>query len=155
MQIKESGQDGFWEQQRGVYPCNIRNNFVGTVEAEALRDGVAIFDNNAFVTAWVSIILLEASHVTKGPAPTDQQLDLALEALSTYHDKNSPPGDGITMFWPQAYNSSAKLWYPDPVNIEKVGHGADAMYNFIHKVLDDAHLESVWEKYFESSQHVL
>ena len=155
MQIKESGKDGLWEQQKGVYPCNIRNNFVGGLDSEVLRDRVAIFDNNAFVTAWVSIILLEAAGVSKGPTPTDQQLYLALEALATYHDNNSPSGDGTMVFWPQAYNSSVKQWYCRPVNVEKVGDSADALLNFIHRVLDDAHLEKLWQKAFSSMQHVL
>ncbi len=138
-----------------MYPCNIRNNFAGELDSEVLRDRIAIFDNNAFVTAWVSILLLEASRVNKGPVPTDQQLYLALDALATYHDRNSPPGDGTMVFWPQAYNSSVKQWYCNPVNVKKVGKDADAILDFIHRVLDDAHLEKLWNKAFSSMQHIL
>ena len=75
--------------QKGVYPCYIRINFVRSWQAEILRREIAVFDNNAFVTAWVTILTLEAASVKNGPAPTDEQLFLALEALGTYHDRNS------------------------------------------------------------------
>ena len=107
------------------------------------------------MTAWVSILLLEASRVKNGPLPTDQQLSLALEALETYHDRNSPAGDGIMVFWPQAYNSSDGLWYCYPGNMKKVTDDVDSMFNFIHKVLDDVHLEKVWNESFAGEQRIL
>ena len=76
-------------QQRGVYPCHILQNFAGSVEAEILRDSIGVFDNNAFVTLWVSVILLEAARFKNGPSPTDKQLYLALDVLESYHDKQS------------------------------------------------------------------
>lgn len=144
-----------WEKQKGVYPCHIRNNVARVVGAEFIRDKIAIFDNNAFVTAWVSILLLEAARTENGPVPTDQQLALALDALGGYHDKNSPAGDGTMVFWSQSYNSSVKQWYCNPVNINRVGKDADALFNFIHAVLDDMHLERVWNSTFDRAQHVL
>lgn len=150
-----SGQHGMWVYQRGVYPSYIRNNLNGGPESEILRDKIAIPDNNAFVTLWVSIILLEAARVKNAPAPTDQQLHLALEALHSYHDNNSPAGDGTMVFWPQSYNSSSKLWYASPVNIARLGHDAEDMFNFVHKVLDDLHLEAVWKKIFEEEDTMI
>lgn len=151
----ESGNHGIWEVQRGVYPCNIRNNFVSTREAEILRREMAVFDNNAFVTAWVTILLLETAGIKKGPVPTDKQLSLALEALHSYHDNNSPAGDGTMVFWPQRYNSSVKLWYCDPVNVNTVGDDADKMLDFIHKMLDDLGLERLWNSTFDMIQKTL
>ena len=138
-----------------MYPSVVRNNFVGEPESEILRDKIAVPDNNAFVTLWVSIMLLEAARVKNGPAPTDQQLYLALDALHSYHDSNSPAGDGTMVFWPQSYNSSAKLWYCNPVNLARIGDGVEGMFNFVHKVLDDLHLEEVWKKVFSDEQGVM
>jgi hypothetical protein len=155
LQTKVSGQQGMWMYQKGVYPSSIRNNFVGEPESEILRDRVAVPDNNAFVTLWVSIMLLEAARVKNGPVPAVEQLHLALDAINGYHDNNSPAGDGTMVFWPQSYNSSVQQWYCDPVNVEKVGQDMESMYNFIHTVLDDVHLEEVWKKLFKQQQGIL
>lgn len=144
-----------WEYQRGVYPCNIRNNFVGDPGSEVLRDKIAIPDNNAFVTAWVSIMLLETAAIKNGPVPSDEQLYLALDALYTYHDNNSPRGDGTLVFWPQSYNSSAGQWYCNPVNIAAVVKDVDGVFNSIHKLLDDMHLESLWKKTLGYLQRIM
>ena len=141
--------------QKGVYPCYIRINFVRSWQAEILRREIAVFDNNAFVTAWVTILTLEAASVKNGPAPTDEQLSLALEALGTYHDRNSPEGDGSMVFWPQSYNSSVQQWYCDPVNVDTLANDADKMMDFLHKALDDLHLEKIWNSTFERLQETL
>ena len=144
-----------WDYQKGVYPSDVRINFVEVPESEILRDKMVVPDSNAFVTLWVSIMLLEAARVKNGPEPTDQQLYLALDALHSYHDNNSPAGDGTMVFWPQSYNSSAKLWYCNPVNLDKIGGGMEGMFNFVHEVLDDLHLEEVWKKLFDHEEKVL
>lgn len=68
---------------------------------------------------------------------------------------NSPIGDGTTVFWPQAYNSSVKQWYAYPVNMERVAHGADDVLNFIHKVLDGLELEKLWNETFATFQKIM
>ena len=138
-----------------MYPCQIRLNFVGSPEAELMRDRVGVFDNNAFVTLWVTVMLLEAARVEWGPHPSDNQLYLALEALQSYHDNNSPPGDGTMVFWPQSYNSSVKQWYCRPANVDLVARSMDKGFDMIHKLLDDLGLERVWNKSFEGFQNIL
>lgn len=135
--------------QKGIYSSHVRNNFAQEVESEELRDAIAIPDNNAFVTLWITSMLLEAAAINEGPVPSSEQLLIALDALGSYHDKNSPAGDGTMVFWPQVYNSSAKYWYCSPVNMAWMGRDAIDMYAFIHKMLDDIHLEEVWKKVFE------
>lgn len=141
--------------QKGVYPCYVRVNFVGTREAEILRRDMVAFDNNAFVTAWVTILLLEAAATSKGPVPTDKQLSLALEALSTYHDKNSPVGDGTMVFWPQSYNSTAKLWSCQPANLQATAKNGDKVLNSLHRVLDDLGLGKMWNSTFLPFQEMV
>ena len=125
---------------------------VGEPEAEILRDRVAIPDQNAFVTLWVSVMLLEAARIKNGPLPTDEQISMALEAINSYHDNNSPAGDSTMVFWPQSYNSSVKQWYCYPPNLEWIGNDVQAMLSFLHEALDDLHLEKIWEKMFEGEE---
>ena len=125
------------------------------MESEELRDRIAIPDNNAFVTLWITAMLLETAAINDGPIPSSEQLLIALEALESYHDKNSPAGDGTMVFWPQVYNSSANYWYCSPVNMAWIGRDAIDMFAFIHKMLDDVHLEEVWKKVFESESKVM
>ena len=115
-------------------------------EQTLLRDAVSIFDNNAFVTLWVSSILLEAARFRDGPLPSDEQLLYALAAVSTYHDKNRPLEDGVLVFWPQVYNETARLWSCGPENLEKVVAVGDDVLNYLHKILDDLGLEGIWNK---------
>lgn len=125
------------------------------MESEILRDLISFPDSNAFVTLWVSVILQETALIKNGPVPSDEQLHLALEAIGSYHDNNSPVGDGSTVFWPQSYNSSMKQWYCNPPNIGSVGRDGDDFLNHLHKILDDLGLESVWNKTFRHEQDIL
>jgi len=133
-------------KQFGVYPCDIRANFHGAPEFSLLRDAFACFDNNAFVTLWVSSILLEATKFWKGPLPTDSQLYFALEAISEYHDKNYDMDEGILVFWPQTYNETDAKWSCEPENIGNIVHDGEEVLEELHKVLDDLGLVRLWDK---------
>lgn len=155
LQILGPKKDSPLVYQRGLYPCDIRLNFAGIPEAEMLRRELGLFDNNAFVTLWVSVILLEAARFKDGPVPTDQQLELALEAVGSYHDLNYPPGDGLLVFWPQSYNSTSKKWYCYPANAAKAGDDVLDIFAFFHKALDALGLERVWNTTLEPIEREL
>ena len=138
-----------------MYPGQIRVNFAGFPEAKMLRRSLEVFDNNAFITLWVTVALLEASLLEEGPSISDDQLDLAIQALSSYHDKNLPIGDGIMVFWPQSYNSTSKEWYCNPVNVANTGYGMIGVLNYFHKLMDDMGLEKLWNKTLERTYEVL
>ena len=138
-----------------MYPCHIRENFAGFPEAKMLRRGLEVFDNNAFVTLWVSIALLEASEIEGGPQLTDEQLELAIQALSSYHDKNLAVGNGLLVFWPQSYNSTSKEWYCDPVNVDNVGFGMIGVLGYFHKAMDALGLEKLWNSTFARVDQML
>ena len=135
------------KKQFGVYPSYIRSNFAGTREAELLRV-VGIFDNNAFVTLWVSSVLLETARFQKGPPPSDDQLLRALQAIQTYHDKNYLER-GVLIFWPQQYNETSREWFCGPENLEPQTEEFEKMMKELHKILDDLGLEKFWEEVFE------
>ena len=98
---------------------------------------MACFDNNAFVTLWVSSILVEASRFPSGPTPSDFQLYNALEALSTYHDKNHLLKESILVFWPQAYNESTGEWHSGPDNLGHLATYEVEVLEWLDKILAD------------------
>ena len=135
-------------KQPGVYPSDIRLNFNGFVEANLLRDGIAFFDDNAFVTLWTTIILLEAQKFSKPPpAPSEDQLHLALKAVRAYHDKNRPSEDSVLVFWPQAYNASTDTWVCGPVNLGGVAQRNKKTLDFVSKVFHELGLGHLWDKF--------
>ena len=109
-----------------------------------LRDAISIFDNNAFVTLWISIIQLEAARFNDGPLPSDEQLLNALTAVNTYHDKNRASEDGILVFWPQTYNKTAGMWFCRPDNFGRLETLADDILIDFHKIFKDLGLEGIW-----------
>lgn len=133
-------------EQFGVYPSYIRINFYGNEEEVLLRHVVAVFDSNAFVTLWVTTMLLEAARQPGGPQPSYQQLYYALEAVSEYHDRNYALEDSILVFWPEVYNETAKFWYCGPENLKYFVDGGLAVLNALHKLLDDLGLGKLWNK---------
>ena len=147
--IEQIGKDDstvFNEKQFGVYPCDIRINFCCSSEFALLRDGITIFDNNAFVTLWVSSILLEAARFRDGPLPTGDQLLHALQAIGTYHDKNHAPESGVLVFWPQVYNETSRVWSCGPRNLLKVTETGEDVLDHLHKIFNDLGMEGIWNK---------
>ena len=146
LQIGKDDSTIFNEKQFGVYPCDIRMNFCCSSELTLLRDDITVFDNNAFVTLWVSSILLEAARFRDGPLPTEDQLLHALEAINTYHDKNHTPGDGVLVFWPQVYNATRGAWSCGPKNLLQVTETGEDILDHLHKIFDDLGMEGIWNK---------
>lgn len=118
--IKENRPYSFpirWQQDKGMYPSNIRLNFAGVPYMAAVRDSFSVFDNNMFATSWITTCILEAHLYAKAPRPTDTQLSMALEAIGRYHDKNRGHDTSVMTFWPQVYNESMKMWESSPSNL--------------------------------------
>ena len=134
-------------KQVGVYPSYIRVNFNSLPESAVLRDAVAFFDDNAFVTLWTTIILLESQRFPNPPPPPSElQFHLALEAISSYHDKNRPFKDSILVFWPQKYNSTSKTWRCGPVNLGALADEEQEFNEFMQNLLNDLGLGFLWKK---------
>ena len=86
------------------------NNIVGGPEQVLLRENLKIYDNNAFVTLWVTVLQLEAALLPSGPDLGEEQLSLALDAIASYHDRNKPEGSSVLVFWPQKFNKTTETW---------------------------------------------
>lgn len=125
-------------------------NFNGDPSSRPVRDFAAIFDNNAFVTLWVSTILLETAQFSSAPQPSYDQLKLAIEAVATYHDSNRKKEDGILVFWPQTRNTSSGRYFCDPQNLTPLADAADDFLKDIKKLLTDLGLEKYFDKIFGS-----
>ena len=151
LQIKETTPYVFpitFYKQKGVYPSDIRLAFSGSPEDTILRREFKIFDNNAFVTLWVSSLLLETVRFDKTARPSDKQLLNALEAISTYHDKNFLNTSRI-VFWPQTYNESEGMWTCSPLNLNKVVNMGDDFLIFAANVLKDLDLKKYSDEILE------
>lgn len=113
---------------------------------QVLRQEFEFLDSNAFVTLWVSSILLEVTRFNKDLIPSDAQLLDAIKAISTYHDRNRLKENSILVFWPQVYNSSAKEWKCGPVNLNEVVKDSERLEDYVRKILKDVGMEKLWDK---------
>ena len=109
-----------WQQDKGLYPSEIKFNFAGEPYKAEARDLFSVFNNNMFATSWITTCILEAYLYAKAPRPTDAQLSMALEAIGQYHDKNRGYNNSVMTFWPQVYNQSTKTWESTPTNLLKI-----------------------------------
>ena len=133
-------------KQFGIYPSNIRVNYCGGPDETLLRHLLAIYDSNAFVTLWVTSMLLEAAQQPSGPQPTSTQLYHGLQALSTYHDRNYPSENSMLIFWPEKYNESTGFWSCGPANLQYLVDDALTVLDALQKMLDDLGLKKLWEE---------
>ena len=131
-----------------MYPSYIQVNICGYPFAEILRNAIKFFDDNAFVTMWISSILLEITRFDSKNNLPDEQLLSSIEAISSYHDKNYPINDSILVFWTETYNSSTSMWTCGPVNLNGIAKEGEGLANYIKHILDDLGMSILW-KYIE------
>ncbi|XP_019646956.1 PREDICTED: uncharacterized protein LOC109487404 [Branchiostoma belcheri] len=132
-------------RQKGLYSSMIRLNVHGPPEVSVLRD-MGLYDNNAFATLWIVTCLLESHTYGTAPAPDPGRLQLAVDAVNTFHSKNLP-GQSAMDFWPQVYNESGGVWVQSPENLLQVmqlGEN-DFPWNTIKKVLLGLGLDKLWK----------
>ena len=114
-----------WAKRRGLYESDIRINFAGIPALQELRSGpvTRVFDNDMFSTGWIVTALLEANLYGKGaPVYNSYRLQIALEVLSTYNNKNDPNAAKslLRTFWPQSFNKTTGMWFQEPINIRNL-----------------------------------
>ena len=109
-----------WAKKRGEYPTYMMFNYFGEPEEVLVRENVRIYDSNAFVTLWVTILQLEAASFPGGPALEEKQLLMALDALQAFHDRNKGEGSSIIVFWPQKFNKTTGVWVSEAINFNLV-----------------------------------
>ncbi|KAJ8320068.1 hypothetical protein KUTeg_001655 [Tegillarca granosa] len=104
-------------KDKGMYESDVKMYFHGDSEMHLLRESMSVFDNNMFATCWITIGLLESHRYGKAPKPSKKQMQLALEAISMYTDKNRNYANSVMNFWPQVYNRTAYAWQSTPQNL--------------------------------------
>ena len=97
------------------------------------------------MTLWISSILLEIARFNNNVLPSDKQLIDAIEAISTYHDKNHPINDSILVFWPQTFNQSTDVWYCEPVNLNGLVKDFETFSKYVKTILEDIGLSKLWD----------
>eukprot|EP01120_Amphizonella_sp_Union-15-10_P013124 TRINITY_DN6057_c0_g1_i1.p1 TRINITY_DN6057_c0_g1~~TRINITY_DN6057_c0_g1_i1.p1 ORF type:complete len:627 (-),score=103.35 TRINITY_DN6057_c0_g1_i1:45-1925(-) len=119
-QIKESQNyiPPFISEQKlkGLYPSYVHLNFHGEPEMTALRRDVKFFDNNMFVTNWVTQVLLEFDEFGIISVPPSQ-ISLSINTLVQFRDKNLPKAytEPLYSFWQQILQNGT--WTAWPTNI--------------------------------------
>ena len=89
--------------------------------------------------------MLETVRFDKTAQPSDKQLLNAIEAISTYHDKNFPNASRL-VFWPQTYNESGGMWTCAPTNLDKGVEMGDDFLKFAAKILKDLDLKKLQDE---------
>ncbi|XP_041377994.1 uncharacterized protein LOC121390278 [Gigantopelta aegis] len=109
-----------WRKEKGGYGSEVKVNTHGPPELAFIRDMPGVYDNNMFVTSWITIVLMEAYLYGDCPKPSSEQIVLALDSISSYHDKNRHYNSSIMNFWPQRYNATVDFWQSSPENLYHV-----------------------------------
>ncbi len=119
------------EKLKGLYPSFIHLNFHGGnsksktefndvgPEMTLLRREIGFYDNNMFVTAWVSQIMLELTKLGVIEFPETPLME-SLQTLLSFKDKNHPEDTPIYCFWKQIeknLTSNETVWIEWPTNI--------------------------------------
>lgn len=140
-----------WAEKLGLYKSNIRINVFGDPVLQAVRNGdlTTVFDNDMFSTGWIITCLMEAQLYGKGAPSLDvSRLQLALEAIGQYNNKNDPNSAKslLRTFWPQTYNKTLNIWQQQPINIRNVVLNVEKIpWNDIEKFFSALHLEKFVE----------
>lgn len=116
-------------------------NIVGGPEKVLLRNNAKFFDNNAFITLWVTVLQLEAALLPGGPQ-LGEELSLALDAIQSYHDRNQQEGSSILVFWPQKFNETTGVWVCDSTNIGAVAADEKVLSDVLAWLLSDLGLKN-------------
>lgn len=140
-----------WAEKVGLFQSDIRINFVGDTLVGNLRNSelTGIFDNDMFSSGWILTAYLDSLLYGSGVKPMDvKKLNLALEAMNDYHDKNQLNANvtPIKTFWPQNYNSTYNTWQSTPINIrDLVLNVVDLPWPELEKILAAVGLGEVSE----------
>lgn len=107
---------------KGIFPSQVKLNFVGNPIVELARDEFEIFDNNMFVTVWTLETLLSAKRLNPSLITlTEDSLLEGLEFVTLFRDKNinrnSASSVPVYNFWSQVYENGTWSATPDNLNV--------------------------------------
>ncbi|KAL9653326.1 hypothetical protein ABK040_001962 [Willaertia magna] len=89
-------------EQKGIYKSYIHLNMVGSdLENTMLRRYFKIPDMNMFVTNFILLAQLESQYLSNLTLIDSNRLNLAINAILSYKDKNFKETTPIYNFWPQ------------------------------------------------------
>ena len=141
-----------WAKQKGAYPSHVMLNYFGGPEQELLRNNLKFYDNNAFITLWVTVLRLEAALLPGGPELGEEEVSLTLDAIQSYHDRNREEGSSILVFWPQKFNETSGLWVCDAANIGTIAADEEVFSDVLAWLLHDLGLKNDSERLKEFTE---
>lgn len=134
----------FWSKTKGIYESQVKYYFHGDAASSHLRDMFSIYDVNMFATSWINTVLIEAYKYGRTPKPDPAQLELSLEAIAKFADKNANYTNSLMNFWPQNYNETLKIWQCTPKNLVTFFQFADDIpLETIEKILEKMGLKKL------------
>ena len=98
-----------WAKFKGIYESDAKLYFHGNASMTAMRYLFKVYDNNMFVTAWITSCLIEAYRYGNAPKPTEEQLIMSIDAIMEHRNKNLKYPNSIMAFWPQIFNEEYKV----------------------------------------------
>ena len=120
-------------------------NYFGGPEEVLLRETVRIYDSNAFVPLWVTILQLEAASFPGGPALGERQLLMALDAIQAFHDHNKGEASSILDFWSQTFNKTTGVWVSEAINFGDILADEKMLSDVLTWLLGDLNLKNLSE----------
>jgi len=129
-----------WRKLRGIYPSYVHLNFYGAEEYSLARRYIEFYDNNMFVTNWVSQALLEVSKYGKINI-SQAQLLTSVEALGNFKDKNNKQDAPTYSFWPQVLSNGT--WKAFPSNIGEPLEELETFGKVVEELLKSIGLSSL------------
>eukprot|EP01117_Protostelium_nocturnum_P014607 TRINITY_DN5574_c0_g1_i1.p1 TRINITY_DN5574_c0_g1~~TRINITY_DN5574_c0_g1_i1.p1 ORF type:complete len:633 (-),score=214.00 TRINITY_DN5574_c0_g1_i1:12-1910(-) len=138
-----------WSEVKGIYPSQIKLNFVGNPLVYEVRKEFEIFDNNMFVTVWVLDSLLTARKFNPDLVNLSEEKILeALQVISAFRDKNinKKSSDSIPAynFWSQINDNGTWSAFPD--NLGMVTADTSSFLDILGTFFDDIFLKSIGKK---------
>ena len=130
-------------------------NYFGEPEEVLLRENLKIYDSNAFITQWITVLQLEAALFPGGPALEEKQLFNALDVIESYQDRNREKGSSMICFNPQKFNETTGLWVTEPINLAAILADEQVLSDVLVWLLGDLDLTNYSQRLREFTTEML
>ncbi|KAG2375253.1 hypothetical protein C9374_009876 [Naegleria lovaniensis] len=141
-------------EQQGLFKSYIHMNNAGSdLKSTLLRRYAKIPDLNMFVTNFVVLAQIESQYLIENSKYRKQlsdvlemsSLDIAIQAILSYHDNNFNASVPVYNFWPQRLLSNSKYYQAFPVNLVEPMTEFGSIEKYLEEVLKALHLDVLLE----------
>eukprot|EP01129_Flabellula_baltica_P016964 TRINITY_DN925_c0_g2_i1.p1 TRINITY_DN925_c0_g2~~TRINITY_DN925_c0_g2_i1.p1 ORF type:complete len:626 (+),score=134.24 TRINITY_DN925_c0_g2_i1:27-1904(+) len=129
---------------KGLYPSYVHLNFIGNWSSYFLRNDFSVYDNNAFVTSWITQLLLESHNMGAINLHLDD-IQASIDVLENFKDHNLPEKAPIFDFWFQKLNDMGDYYTQWPSNLGYLIDTFEDIEGTLKWFLKTVGLEWVWD----------